>query len=89
MGDDVGKVILVVVGSILSLATISVVLSKQSDTPGLIQALGTTLSRVIAAAVTPLPQAKAVTSNVGGVSSLIDIKSALAGDINFGLQPLF
>lgn len=77
--DDINKVFIAVIGSILGLATLSVILSKQSNTPGLIQAVGSTLSKVITAAVTPVPAGRS-SGNVP-VSTIPDFVSGGADDI--------
>jgi hypothetical protein len=90
--DDFGKIVLLIVGSILTVATISVVLSPKSDTPNAIQALGATLGRVITAAVTPIPQpTHAVTAGSGNSGALGVASHANPTDFLSGLfhYPLF
>ncbi len=68
-----------IVGSILLLAFLSVVLSKQSQTPNVIQALATALAQVIQAAVTPVKAAAGGSSSVNSAAS-----SVASGVASFG-----
>lgn len=52
--DDIGKAIVVIVSSIIGLAILSVIVSRNSNTSGVIQSAGTGLSQIIGAAVGPV-----------------------------------
>lgn len=52
--DQIGKGLLAIVSMIFTLAIISVIISKKSGTPQVIQAAASALGNVIAAAVQPL-----------------------------------
>lgn len=54
MSDEVIKVVLTIVVSIISLATLSVILSKQANTAEVLTAAGNFLSKSIGAAVKPV-----------------------------------
>ena len=51
---DIGNAILVIVSGIIGLAILSVIVSRQSNTSGVIQAAGSGLGTVIGAAVAPV-----------------------------------
>lgn len=53
--SDFGKGALAVFSAIITLAIISVIVSRKSDAPGLVQAVSSALSNVIKSAVTPIP----------------------------------
>jgi len=54
--NDLTSAILAIVSGAFALAIISVLVSRQSQTPNVIQASGSALSGVIAAAVNPVTQ---------------------------------
>lgn len=62
--DRAKQVVLTVLGAIVTLAIISVVISKRSDTPQVIQAGASALGNVVAAAVSPVSTA-ATNGNLG------------------------
>lgn len=57
--DRIGPTFVIVVGSVITLAMIAVIVSKNANTPAVFTGAGTALSSVIAAAVAPV-------SNTGG-----------------------
>ena len=67
MTDNLINAIIAVVASIISLATISVILSKQANTSGVISSASTGLGNLIKAATSP------VTGGVGSLGSLPSI----------------
>lgn len=83
---DISAALLAVFAGILALAMVSVIISKKSDTQGVIQAAATALSKVIQAAVTPV----AASSNSATVSSGIPTQ-AVGSSFLGGLMsyPLF
>lgn len=83
-----GNTITAILGAIITLAIISVIVSKRSDSAGLVQSVGTSLSKVIAAATTPLPRNDAVV-NVAGQPARVDLNSLLHGDIDLNISPVF
>ncbi len=76
--EEFGKVIFAVFGGIITLAIVSVVLSKSSQSPQVIQAGSTALAAVVAAAVAPVSKA-ATNGNLGA-----NAFSSVAAPINFG-----
>lgn len=70
--QQIGTALVAVIGSIITLAIISVLVGKGSQTSGVIQASGSALSQVIAAAVSP------ANSNNGNLG-LNTFSSPLAG----------
>lgn len=62
--ENFGKAALTIFGAIITLAIVSVIVSKKSDSAGLVRSLGNSLSSVINSAVTPVP---AAASHVGSV----------------------
>lgn len=52
--SDVEQFLAVIFGSIITIAIVSVIVGKQSKAPQAIQAFGTALSSVVAAAVNPV-----------------------------------
>lgn len=81
MLSDGLKAILAVTGAIVTLATISVLLSKKSNTANAITAVGGSLSKVIAAAVSPA--ATASTNGNLGLSSFSTTAGAGANGPSF------
>ena len=57
--DRIGPTFVIVVGGIISLAMLAVAVSKNAQTPQVLQGAGTALSSIIGAAVAPV-------SNTGG-----------------------
>jgi PRD1 phage membrane DNA delivery len=51
---NISGVVMAVIGSFVGLAVVAVVVSKQAQAPAVIQAGGTALSGIIAAAVSPV-----------------------------------
>lgn len=86
--EGFGNAITAIIGAVITLAIISVIVSKRSDSAGLVQSVGTSLSKVIAAATTPLPRNDAVV-NVAGTPAHVDLNSLLHGDINTLISPVF
>jgi preprotein translocase subunit SecG len=67
--SDIGKALLTIFSAIVTLAIVSVIVSQKSDSAGLVQSLGSTLSNVIKSAVTPVPAASHSVSNGASVST--------------------
>ncbi len=53
--DKLGTLIMAIFGGIITLAIISVIISRQSQAPQVIQAGASALGNVVSAAVNPLP----------------------------------
>lgn len=53
MFNEFGQGLATIVGLIITVAIVSVIVSRKSATVGLVQASGTTLAKVISAAVNP------------------------------------
>lgn len=83
-----GNAVTAILGAIITLAIVSVIVSRRSDSAGLVQSVGTSLAKVIAAATTPLPRGDAVV-NVGGAVSHVNLQSLLHGDIDTLITPVF
>lgn len=62
--DDIWKVLLAVFGGVVTLAIISVIISKKSQTPQVIQSASSALANIVAAAVNPANTA-ATNGNLG------------------------
>lgn len=71
--NQIGPVFLAVVGSVITLAIVAVVVAQQAQTATVIQAGGTALANVIAAAVKPVQGSGFTTFNngVGSTGSLL------------------
>ena len=54
--DKIATLIMAIFGGIITLAIISVIISRQSQAPQVIQAGASALGNVVSAAVNPLPQ---------------------------------
>lgn len=52
--DEIGKAIVVIASSVIGLAILSVIVSRNSNTSGVIQSAGSGLSAIIGAAVGPV-----------------------------------
>jgi hypothetical protein len=52
--NEIGKVILAIFGGVVTLAIISVIISKKSQAPQFLQAASSALANVVAAAVNPV-----------------------------------
>jgi PRD1 phage membrane DNA delivery len=77
---EIGKGLLAIVGAIIGLAILSVILSKNAQTPALLQSGAGALARIISAAVTPVAGAVAHPSlNPLTVPSASSIVSGLPG----------
>jgi hypothetical protein len=55
--DKIGNVLLAVFGGILALAIVSVIVSRKSQSPQVLQAASSALANVVAAAVNPIATA--------------------------------
>lgn len=62
--QDIGKVILAIFGGVVGLAIISVIISKKSQTPQVLQAASSALANIVSAAVNPANTA-ATNGNLG------------------------
>lgn len=51
---DIGAGVIVILAGIISVATLSVIVSKRSQTAGVISAFGSAFSNIIKAAVSPV-----------------------------------
>lgn len=69
MGDEFIKILVGLFAGVVTLATISVVISRKSQTPQVIQATASALSNVVAAAVNPV-HTSATNSNLSVPSAL-------------------
>ena len=65
--DKIEAVIMAIFGSVITLAIVSVIISKKSQTPQVIQAASSALANIVAAAVNPL-QTSATNGNLGNNS---------------------
>lgn len=65
--DDVFKYIVAVFTGVVTLAIISVIISRKSQTPQVIQAAASALSNVVAAAVNPVNTAS-TNANLGAIT---------------------
>lgn len=52
--DKIGQMILAIFGGVITLAIISVIISKKSQSPQVLQAASSALANVVAAAVNPV-----------------------------------
>lgn len=64
MIDRAGTIIMAIFGGIITIAIISVIISKKSQTPQVLQAASTALAKVVQAAVNPV-QTSATNGNLG------------------------
>jgi hypothetical protein len=55
--NDIGELIMVVLGGIITVAIVSVIVGKKSQAPQAIQSIGSSVANVIAAAVNPVSAA--------------------------------
>lgn len=55
--DDISKIVVAFFGGIITVAIVSVIVSRKSQAPQAISAIGGAVSRVVAAAVNPVSQA--------------------------------
>lgn len=62
--DKIGQVVLAIFGGVITLAIISVIISKKSQSPQVLQAASSALANVVAAAVNPVNTA-ATNGNLG------------------------
>jgi hypothetical protein len=71
--NSIGPTLVIVIGGVLTLAMIAVAVSKNAQTPQVIQGAGTALASVIGAAVAPVSGSTSntfgTTSAVGGVTT--------------------
>lgn len=70
--QSIGPTLVIVVGGVITLAMLAVAVSKNAQTPAVIQGAGTALSSVIAAAVAPVATSTTntfgTTTATGGVT---------------------
>jgi hypothetical protein len=66
--DAMVTAVLAIVGGVIGLAVVSVLVSKQAQTPTVLSSAGSALSNVISAAVSPVT-GQSVSPNVGSSSS--------------------
>lgn len=69
MGDDLLKGILAIVAGVISLATLSVILSKSAQTPAVLGAASSGLANIVGAAVAPVTGAKSTIQTSSGAGS--------------------
>ena len=80
---DISAALLAVFAGILTLAMVSVLISRQSQTPDVIQAAATALSKVIGAAVTPVAPAANSATVSSGIPTQAVGSSFLSGLMNY------
>ena len=83
---DISAALLAVFAGILSLAIVSVLISRESQTPDVIRAAATALSKVISAAVTPVAAAANPATVSSGIPTQAVGSSFLGGLMSY---PLF
>ena len=57
MGDDIGRALLLIFGSVITLAIVSVLVGQKSTAPAAIGAASDALAKVVSAAVSPAASA--------------------------------
>lgn len=80
---DLSGALLAVFAGILTLAMVSVIISKSSDTPGVIQAGATALAKVIQSAVTPVAAAAKTDTVSSGIPAQQVGSSFLGGLMSY------
>lgn len=77
--DSIGPTLITVVGAVIGLAIVAVVVSKNAQTPQVLQGAGSALSAVIGAAVSPVSNSQS--NNFGGAGAQTGTQSSGLGPI--------
>lgn len=80
-GDALATGAIAIVGGVIGLAVISVLVSRQAQTPTVLSAAGSALANVVNAAVSPVTGATASTGGGGNLNSSLALFNATNGNL--------